>query len=310
MNEIMVMDIPNREGKTLTSDELKKLRDAGCSSCMTFMNADLDLHQLEDWIFKVVNAGLHALFFGPKPRSKPEWQCVGESGKSIPGSLSIWNPAGRADYLFFLDTICEAFSGPEIEICNGWYEVGETMYLNEPACFDSYAIDDYQRMYSTTTQPVFGTPECDAWLKASYFGMYTAIQNICTSYTHTKRIWSNLHRSIATYTSLRGNGCKWIGELYAAYRQQYPDYPIYGLYFTYYPHGSWLWDTVEQDVQTYGLQVYTGAEYCEGIVKHAQIAKQYTLRGMLVAPTHPFTPHVSIEPWMIQAIQQARIILF
>jgi hypothetical protein len=167
-----------------------------------------------------------------------------------------------------------------------------------PTYFGEHAKKAFQEFYGTDAIPD-DDPQTYTWYKKSVIHSIIEHHNIFMENSNFRDIWGAYHKVILT----KWAGGDFINELYQAYHDTYANtVNINVIQFTYMPHGHQFWEQIKADINNYHLKVWGGAEYCEGLPTATPVAKQYDLRGLLIAPIHYFTQHRTMEPWMIDNV--------
>ena len=163
-----------------------------------------------------------------------------------------------------------------------------------PCFYGNHAIKSYQDKYGTAEVPA-DNPQTTEWYKESILNTVIEHQDIFLENNKHRDIWGAYHKRIMS----KWGGNAFIDDLYRKYREKYQDtVNINVIQFTYIPHGHSYYSQIKNDIDKFGLNVWGGSEYCEGLPTAVPIAKQFGLRGLLTAPIHPFVKHRTIEPWM------------
>ena len=313
--KILLMDLPNQdyeyEKRPMALDDLKKCREVGIETAFQFIwwnkietaPGVYDWTMVEEAINRVMSADMKLILFlyEMPPQFYPDdWYLIQDSGHRIT-HLSLWNPEAQAKEHEFIKMFCERYVSDKIHIANSLQRDGETMLPIVPCVRGSHAIKSYQERYGTS-EITGDNPNTLEWLKESVLNTLIEHQNIFLSYNHHRDIWGAYHKKIHS----KWCGTSFIDSLYQKYREVYTDtVNINVIQFTYIPHGHSFYSEIKRDIEKFGLNVWGGSEYCEGLPSASPIAKEFKLRGLVTAPIHPFVPHRTIEPWMIENFKNA-----
>jgi hypothetical protein len=198
----------------------------------------------------------------------------------MPASLSIWNEEAQSYQDRFLERVCDRYRSEYVQAYNSQVVIGETIYHNEPAWGDVCAQNNYRAFAGADAAPTPGDPTTEAWLKQSYLATLTRQQAVFQHQGHGE-IWSSLHRQIAAWYDYQG--CKYTSDVYAAYRALWPESVIHAIQYTFiqWPNQFPDW---RADRDTYGVQVWGGAEYITGLPKSVPTAMSVGIRGLIMSP--------------------------
>lgn len=315
---ILLMDLEDEKGITrgrpISAEDMQRLADIGVRTAVKYVYWNLVQPKKDVWdwshpdrlVTKCLKAGMKAVlsaYVAPVTWGPDDWYTLLAS-RAKSGSLSLWCREAQDASDRFLQEL-RARYGPEVSIFNAQLTNGETIYHNEPAFYDVHALESYRERFGAKAFPSTTSLETEGWLRDTYVGTLVRQYSILLKGSEDQTIWTALNRAIATYTWLWGNGCKYMDDVYRGYLQAFPEATINQIYYTFFPHGPGIWSQVMSDRRYYNLKIYAGAEYCEGLRNHVPLAVQQGLRGLILAPIHPFTPHEKIEPWMIEDIHWA-----
>lgn len=265
----------------LTLDELRALAGVGVRTIyahaminwqrMQPHEGDLiNWSELDDYIGDIRKAGLKVLlpFLQDPPNWKPDnWYFTRQTshGRMIP---SYTNKQTGYDLDAFALEIMECYQN----------EMAQLIF--------SIPLDGEFPFHDWPTDGQYHVPEEDfinfvsnrQWIFNSRFG------EIWTSYHHTMNP-------------------EYIGPLYTALGERFPDSQHYGIQFTYFPHGGSLMQNVINTSRKYGVKYYVGAEYCQGLRPNVPQCIEQQMHGVLVAPIHSFQAHHRVKKWMLEDIE-------
>jgi hypothetical protein len=301
------MDCKTVEDKYLSSDDLKRLYDCGIKTTMMF---DLPMQSISPsqdvYNFKLVDEyaerawkiGFKTLFhaFREVPHWIPsDWCAVTKSGTVR--SLSPWCEPAIEFLLSFYQKMHDRYTIDDKSlVINNYFTDGETMFLNEAAFYDKYALASFRSRWNFPPDSGFiPTPlsqQTEIWLEETYINLLLSQQHIL-SHSPSQEIFTSLHPAIATF-GYYGNGNQWIPDLLFAYQSVFPSSPIFHILYTWiqWPH---LWPTLNSWSSKYNTNLIGGAEGASGILSTTPHAIQNNLRSLIIAPCHPMwhQPHVT-----------------
>jgi hypothetical protein len=318
------------KGIPVDPDNLLRLRDAGIQTAVKYLDwgaietkkGKYDWSASDAYVEKMHNAGMKVLlctYISPPAFFPDEWYTHFAGGRdpAVPAypndafgkpqkinTLSLWHAEAQAYSDAFIRKAIKHYSSDDTQLYNAQLTVGETMYHNEPAWFEDVALQAFKDYSHQDRQPFPNDPITEEWLRKTYLDTLIRQQQIFQEQGFGE-LWSSTHRLIAYFSGLYGNGCKWIDDMYEAYLSNFPTSQLNVIQYTYFPHGSSYWQMELNDMRLYGINIWGGAEYCEGLTPHTPIALAQGLRGLIISPIHPFTGHPQLEPWMVDAISTA-----
>jgi hypothetical protein len=225
-----------------------------------------------------------------------EWKVKGRT--QVFSDISPWNSEGWKYMLDFYAKMCERYNSSTVVVMNSYLTDGETFLPNELSCFDKAALEQYQDIYHK--MPEEHDPDTDAWYNASVVRAYSDIQRVLFNNAY-QEIWVTLHPALF---GQYGNGTICLPQILAALRAEFPTANISQLFCTW-RQWSGLYPQMKEWSTQFNTNIFGGAEYAEGVVTSVDIAKEQGIRGLLIGPTHPYTNHRRIEPWMLDNIRTA-----
>jgi len=307
---LILMDSPTYEGARLPEEDLKKLVDAGIRTGMIFYvnwNVIEPTQGTRDWsyfdelITTMNGAGMKAILqvCTRYPEWMPsEWMLRDTFQEHrVP---SFWNPDAWAYSLDFIKEAQARYNIPGKSMTmNSWLSDGETLFPNSVCVYDAYAQRAFAEQYERSPEMAMDG-QVDEFLKAAQIKMLMELQAIHIE-NENREIWHVLHPALAGY---HGNGCAYIEDYLIAERAAWPDAVINHLYCTWVQWGG-EWPLMESWRDKYGEQIWGGSEYAENVVSSTRVAIERGIRGLLIGPTHSFTGHKRVEPWMLLNIKES-----
>lgn len=315
---ILLMDFEPDGGRTsgmnCKLDELKRLRDAGIQTGVKYVYwgknepipGEYTWWDIDEWVERYRQADMKLLLsvYTDIPMwIHNDWRAMNANHQTM-GSISIWNREAQAASDRYIQALVERYDSDMVLAWNSWITNGETFYHNEPAWFDIGAQQAFREYAGANAVPRAHDEVTERWMKETYINHMVRLQKIFASTPH-KEIWTAAHRMIARFHGLYGNGCQWIGDVYDAYQSAIPGCIINVIQYTYHPHGVDYLTQMIMDTERYGIRVWGGAEYCEGLPVSVPTALRTKARGLILSPIHPFTGHKKVDDWMIGSIQNA-----
>jgi hypothetical protein len=305
---MILMDIPLESGRSLTLDDLKALRDAGIETAWLYgMKMDAPLSVIDDRLNQYRQAGLKCLLplWHKQTATCPaSWYLQTRDGRRV-DILSPWNTEAMALYNDSLLKMRDAYTADDCQVVSCWITDGETVLIDQPAYYDQAALASHAREVGGYPLPdAYNHPEGTCWLKQTYTRILVEQQRILMD-TPWREIWYMLHRMIATYPDSHCDGCDYIDDYLTAFTELKPA-SINHISYTYFPHGPNYWRMIDRDRERWHINEWVGAEYAEGLRDgNGELAARQGLRGLFIGPTHPYTHHGGIEPWMLAEIKKA-----
>ena len=309
---IILMDLPLKDGRWLTIDELKRLRGAGIQTAYwhgTKWDSFMPHEGVYDWSYfdkyleRMRQADMKCLIplWTKQYTHYPDSYYIYTKKGHVRGALSPWNKEAQKISNDLLKMVRDRLTSDRCQVVSGQLDTGERVLLNEPAYYDAYALADWQKDHEG--QPDHRTPDGDAWLKKSYLDLLKTQQKIMV-HTQHHEIWYCLSRKKALVPSISCHGCNYLDDILDMFKSLKPK-SINHISFNYFPYGEDYWKIIARDRETWKINEFAGAEYCEGLKSGNGIrAVKQGLRGMIVGPTFPATRHTSLESWMVDEIKK------
>ncbi len=308
---ILLMDTPLQSGRMLTVDELRMLHDAGIRTAVwcgpiwdDFLQDDFRTFRWEYFdqqLERMRQADLKCLIplWWKQSTRYPADFYVKRLRGYVFGCFSPWNKEAQDRSNKLLAIVRDQLTSDTVQITSAQYEGGERVLLNEPAYFDEHALKDWQKNHWGA--PNHKSPEGTAWLRDSYTRLLLSQQRILVETQH-REIWYMLSRWKAQVWNISCHGCEWIDHYLAEFKKLEPT-SINHISFNYFPYGMRIYPVIAREREDWGVNEFVGAEYCDGMrAGNGRLAVRHGLRGMIVGPTHPFSHHEGIEPWMVETI--------
>lgn len=301
-------------GPVVTPEDALRLREVGVKTAMKYVQWHMiepergvyDWDYLDKSIEKWTNADIKVMLNSPMTTiqwAPDNWYPKNRHELIIKSSLSAFNKEAQDYQNNFLKLLVDRYPKDKVCAINGQLTQGETVYHNEPAYYDDAAREDYAQLYGSVDED-FNNCESlkvEGWLKDAYVSMLVKQQMVLSQTPH-KDIWTALHPAIRLWKHLKCNGNKYYFDIFQAFRRMLPDSQINQILYTYWPHGTGIWKIALEDASIFGIKLWVGSEYCEGMKTNLSNFLSQNLRGFITSPIHPFTPHKKIEQWMLDII--------
>lgn len=308
------MDIPHRNGKYITVRELRMLKDAGIETAMYFslhwdkfepQPGEFDEDYFSDIIDRYTLAGMKIilpLWTTQSSKLPPAWYCRQPDG-SWPKRgfdreyiISPWSDDGQAYFNQTLELVKAKYASDKVMIMATGIRDGESVMPSEALYYGSDALVNWRRNHKH--EPNHNVKEALEWIKAGYVNMVYNRQKALGG-----EFWFNWHFRKASLPSPFW-GCQWVDDYMAAIMELQPE-QINHVSFAHWPYEDQP-GRVKRFMEKWHSNEWVGAEYCTGLRDgNAQRAKDAGLRGLILAPCHPYTPYTAIEPWMLAEIEKA-----
>lgn len=313
-DRIILMDVGTCEGKYMNCDDLKMLHDAGMRTVFPLgvdwgniekSMGEYDWSLVDHYVESRLDAGFNILLgcYSRAPTCLPdEWYAHTGAGIAR-GLISPWNVEAQAYMLEFYKRVMKRYESSNVVVVNTYLTEGETIGLNEPMWFDPFALASFREYDNSDKMPCKNSENTEAWLLRSYMSVLNSQAQVLLSGQH-RELWTMLHPAIADMGGLYGNGCKWIEPLLSMYRSFGDDVYIGHIMFTW-RQWAYYWPRMNKLSEQYGAHLFGGAEYADGAPMSATLAKEQGIAGLICGPTHPFTGHKHVLPWMVENIKQA-----
>jgi len=314
---ILLMDLPTASGKHLSAEDMIKLRRAGIATAwlygLDWQEYNLDPRSLEDRIARVRDAGMKVIvpLWERHPNNYPQEYYsrlatgLGEvSGRRREQILAPWNEKAQRLYNDTLSDVKARYQAEDVQIVSIYCRAGESVMPAQARYHDEAAKADWERC-GHRGYPDVGSPHGFEWLKRHYVKMIADQQRICTD-TPWHEAWFGYH---LPKWDKHNCGVQWIEDYWKAIRADCPQAEINHITFNLYnrdPKWRDLPDQLSGLRERWGSHNWVGAEYCEGL-KDGNLRRSLELgmRGVILAPCHPFTRHEGITDKMVYYIQSA-----
>jgi hypothetical protein len=235
------------------------------------------------------------------------WYCKGPDG-SLPKRgldreyiISPWSAEGQAYANTIMAQVQHDYGSDHVMVIAPGMRDGESVMPPEPLYFGGDAIADWQR--SHRGMPDRETAEGLAWIKAGYTRMLVERQRSLD----TSELWFAWHLRKGPLSPCYG--VQWIND----YMQEFQSmsnamthpHNINHISYSYFPFED-MPGRLAEFSRTWGTNSWVGAEYCQGLrAGNAQRAIDAGIRGLVIAPCHPYTHHSHLEPWQLDEIEKA-----
>jgi hypothetical protein len=308
------MDIPTVTGNYLTVRELKMLRNAGIETGMYFslhwdkyevapgqFNPDYFLDILD----RYENARMKVILplWTTQSSKLPEnWYCRGP-GNIMPRHgfdkeyiISPFSVDGQAYANTILRKVKAEFGGEKVMVIATGMRDGESIMPPEPLYYGIDALDDWHKEHRG--MPDHQTRETLEWLRAGYTRMLIDRQRVLGN-----ELWFCWHFRKAALSPCYG--VQWASDYMAEYHQLSFRHNINHISYSHFPFED-MPAKIDEFRRTWGSNEWVGSEYCEGLRDGNAIkAHDAGLRGLILAPCHPYTGHGIIEKWQLVEIEKA-----
>lgn len=310
---IILMDIPNRDNQRLTIRELRQLRSAGIETAMYFSlfwdsyepkPGDFNLDYFVEIIgrFELVGMKVILPLWNMQSSHLPDaWYAKGPHGGLNKRGLdkeyiiSPWSEAGQAYANKIMAQVKREYANDQVMIMASGVRDGESIMPSEPLYFGVDALANWKSSHRGL--PDHQTKEAIAWLKDGYTRMIVERQKVLGA-----EVWAAWHFRKAASNCLWG--CQWVDD-YMAALTQLPLTQANHISFSHFPYDD-MPARIEAFRSRWHTNEWVGAEYCEGLRGgNAKKARDASLRGLILAPCHPYTGHLHLDPWMLAEIEKA-----
>jgi hypothetical protein len=309
---LLLMDLPKCTGEMINLSELGAMRSVGIKTALVTQsawsitepspNGGIDFGYIDRRVDTLHEAGYKTLI--ASSTEHPYWFPLEWYGKmSNNGRLNafcVWNTEAQKRYLEYFVKIRDHFNNnTDTLVYDCHVSLGEAIYGLYPAYYNPLAIKSFQDRWQTTDLPTPREPRTDLWLKESYVQMMMDQQSIMVD-NHWREIWTSIHPEIANQGDFFTSGVSFIDDIYTEYAKL-PGVSIHQIWYTWIQHGG-VYPLYRQYKNKFNLQVFGGAEYCEGLSQTVPLAIKEKNRGLIFGPLHPFTGHKQLEVWMLEKI--------
>jgi hypothetical protein len=318
---------------SLSQDDLMRLSDAGMTVALEFVQwdryslseAEYDFHTLDATLERVRKAGMKCLLLGPNtvPQWCPDsWYVQTQDGTPLKqvdtssrynsatrwGCLSPWNDEAQSYQNGFITAFCHKYNASDVLCIQSHSRDGESLLPPGVAAFyDPAAVASFREYIGTQSEAALPDPmhyATQLWLRDSLSQVLLTQQHIyCESSPH-REIFLQAHPYYAAWPN---SGQAYLLDYYKLIQSDVRPDTFNMLAFTAFDNGhdAYLWPFVSQ-LQSMGINVYTGSEWAEGLNRNTPRAIEKGIRGLVTCPIHPFNGHTRVEEWMIGALAQSR----
>ncbi|MGY5875146.1 MAG: beta-galactosidase [Candidatus Thorarchaeota archaeon] len=312
--------------RSLSQDDLMKLADTGAKTTFCYLNWDTieprmgeyDFTLIEKSIREAENAGLKVLvsIYLVGTRALPSEWYMGNMPEDVNNrpyrALSVWN-ADFCDYIDgYIRLLGNRYVSDSVNLFNSYSVYGES-YFQTPGAVISANKDAIQSFRDFTGDPnaVLLAPEinrynCEQntndWLRKTVVDIMVRRNRTIIEVNGNNEVWHSAHEQLAK----AGGGCvRFFRDVLNAYLVEFPGVKINGIQYTYWQHGQKYWDKIDADIDKYGIDMYVGAEYADGIKKYTPKLIPSKNKGFLIAPKGFWTKNETVEPWMLDNIRNS-----
>jgi len=236
-----------------------------------------------------------------------------------PSQLSMWHDEAMAVEDDFLRAFTARYRSPGVLFAHA-VGGGEGFLPGGARAFmDRAALDDFEvkhgcplRIYNAqeamhTRYLDAQTGQIVAWLNARCLKTFCQKHAILAKANPSREIYVGLHEMLQDFAGAWDSGVL-LDPLYAGIREAFGDPPIISIHFTHHIHGLVWTVRFMQRMKRRGVHVFGGAEYCVGLAKHAPVSAEDGSR-LILGVKGDLSPNDEIEPWMLDAIRDARAVL-
>lgn len=311
-----IMLVHENKMRRVSPDDLKRLREIGVKTSIEYLgwqdvareDGSFDWSWIESIVEPLLQADIKVLLgvswdHGPRWFPK-DWYLHDATGNLFTGwcyeyVVSPWCPPVVEKLSEFIKAVCDRWSSEQVLCYRGAIHGGEVMYPETPdwvpSYFDPWAIQDFQAYYGSQAKPTYPPDEAtNAWLYGTSRQMLLREQAIF--YKYRPELWTAMHYAfgVQLYT---GNQHQRL--LYGDMRKAFPEMDHQTICFTYFEPVQGL-DKFREDARN-GMKIWSGSEYCEGLLQNTDAAIAAGFRGFITGPVHYWTKHKVMEPWMFEA---------
>lgn len=231
-----------------------------------------------------------------------EWRARQRNGIYERETLSLWNDEAQ-DYLdIYYRTVINSYANQEdVGFFFGEFQGGEGIYPSSWPLYDDAALDDYRRVYGSSTFPIPDDPYTLHWFGNKATDHF--LRRAALLYPKHHEIWNAQQRLMDTWSKSFGNFVQ--PKILERCRENYPDACIVLLQYTYF-------DSSHDNANSYFVHELTNLAHCETIVEAMfcdglpmttpkSIAEGF--RGQIVHPAK--NPGEHLEDWMVNNIRDS-----
>lgn len=317
---IIVMDI-NRASYfdgapdyQLTTDDMKRLRDAGCHTVLQQMwwgeiqeKGRCRWAAVDRGVERAQKAGMKVLLqcYQTAPDDLPEdWYARYEDGTLL-SHLSIWNDKATAYEEKFVRKLVSRYGGPDVLVKNSLISDGETLLGYQPEAhaatwYDPAGLASYKQACGETV--TVDLARTSGWLRNSLVKKMVQYQGLLLETQEHNEIWLSMHPHIF----VRSTGAEYAADVLRGLRAAYADTTIFWLLYTFYELTPDWCNTQIGIAQRNGIQMVVGGQHCQGLDRTAPAAKRDGLR-LICGPRHDniMPDQTMIEDWMVEKLTWA-----
>jgi hypothetical protein len=312
---VILFDVATRGGALLPLDDLKAMRDVGVGTALA---SGLDWNKfeprLEKYDFDYIRALIQRYEAAGMRVLLPIWERVHTGfplawySQTAQGSipswalgpeylLSPWNAEAQAYAQSVMRLVSDMFTSSRAQVISSVCRHGESVMPQDARYYDPAARASWKAAGLPGATPDQNLPGAAEWIRQAYVKMIAAQQAILAP--HHGEAWFMFH------LPKRGRvncGVDWFEDYIAAL----PDgVRVNHITFTYFANYPGLPEAI-QHLRQIGNREWVGAEYCEGLRDgNGELARALGMRGVIVAPCHPFTRHDRLSPWMLDELRKA-----
>jgi hypothetical protein len=316
-------------GLLYSVDELKRLRDCGLRTMMTWhfwthieqKVGEYDWSRIEDSIDRASKAGLKLIMCVPAsaPLCYPEsWYLKTSDGKTlnkglITAGFSYWNKEAMDYRDRFIEMVCRKYSS-ETVLCASSFNFEGEFFMQPPekcknAFYDDAAVTSLKEFLSSFGIPYESRSDQDQvafikkiqWLHQTFREFALRNQRIYARLNTIKELWQQLHWAFSHHPEC---GTDILLPLYLE-TQRTMGCEVNQLFCTGYSFPL----NKPRNLLRMGMKnIWLGASWAEGLRKNTPSAIREGFRGLFCAALHPFLPYKRMEEWQFEnfkwAIQQ------
>lgn len=314
---LLMTHCPNRSINTehiyvLTIPDRQRLRAVGIKTSheqppwwsIEPSRGNYDFSCIEDILHKNREADMKTLFYvcgWALPAWIPnEWRARQKNGTYERETLSLWNEEAQKYSDKHYKMLYEKYSDPDTLWVFGEFQGGEGAYPPSWCLYDDAAIQDYKKVYGTSTMPEPNNPNTMEWFGKKVIKHFVRKSKIL--YPRYKEVWNMQQYLMDTWTKAYGNFVHL--DILKEYRRLWPKGSIVLLQATYYDdsHKQDNVDFVDMLRATVGCEVIVEAMFCKGLPMTTPRAIAQGFRGQIVMPAYE-DGATKLEDWMVNNIK-------
>jgi len=223
----------------------------------------------------------------------------------------MWNPDANAYVRNLIRLLGNRYKGDSFTMMYCAETYGESFISSAPhivasntdAClsFKSFNGDLNLHLSEDELKKTNPDPKVERWLERSIVGEVAGRNLVIAEATGFNEMWTAGHEQLVRQAAGMTRFFRTIIELT---KSASSDMIVNGIQYTYWQHGQKYWDTVNKDIDTYGIRYYVGAEYCQGLIEHTPMLLQRPkIKGLLCSPLGIHTTMTKIENWMLDNLK-------